>query len=162
MKRFIVAVLMFVPLLGMAQNTSQLNGTFGWTAENARLFKTYTTFTATSDDTSGYPTINVAGMGSDPLLCREVRLIGVATDSVAADVYAIGRNSTLTGVTVTYADSIVGTSNTSNTAVIVLRSSTIDRLTGCTQFKLGTVFRAAGQGTTTGRTLKWYIQYVLR
>lgn len=165
MKRFfIVAILTVIPVLLFAQNTSQLNcGQVGFTAERARLEKTFTNFTATSDDTSGYFTINVPGWASDPLLCPDVRLIGVATDSISADVYVLGRNGTLTtAITASYADSIVGTSNTSNTTVIVLKAQGTDRLSGCTQFKVGTVFRATGQGTTSGRTMKWYLEYVLR
>lgn len=157
-----IAVLCITSPMLFAQGTSQLDGTYGWTAERGRLYKTHTTFTATSDDTTGYVTINVAGFGADPLLAREVDLILVATDSVSADVYVIARNSFLTSVTSTYSDSIIGTSNTSNIKVITLKGTTLDRFssTGVTQFKVGTVFRASGQGTTAGRTLKQYIKYI--
>ncbi len=161
MKTMIVAfLLMLTVTVGLAQNTSQLNaGQTTPTAERWRLFKTYSPFTATSDDTTGWVTINLPGWTSDPLLCSEVAIIGVATDSIAADVYVIGRNSTQTSTTVTYADSLVGTSNSDNRTTIVLKSSTLNRLAGCTQFKVGTVFRASGNGTTTGRTMRWGIYY---
>lgn len=157
MKKVIFCVLMLLGVIGAS--AQDLQGTHLFLANKAQLFQTYTTYTATSDDT----TDNFVSLTIDPvlktdvLLASEVRLIGVATDSVAADVYVIGSNSFLTSLTETYADSLVGTSNTSNIAVITLRSSTIDRLAGKTRLKVGTVFRATGQGTTAGRTTKWYI-----
>lgn len=165
MKKIIMALLLVLMVsVGLAQNTSQLPGSNAPTAERARLFKTYNPYTATSDDTTGFVTVNLPGWGSDPLLCSEVRLILVSTDSIAADIYVIGRNGTLTTPTVVYADSIVAsdsltTMNAGSRKIITLRSSATDRLAGCTQFKVGTVFRATGQGTTTGRTAKWYILY---
>lgn len=166
MKKALFLVLM-LSLVGIsfAQNTSQLNGQPNPTAERARLFKTYTTYTATSDDTTGFVTVNLPTWTSDVLLCSEVRLIWVSTDSVNADLYVIGRNGTLTTPTVTYADSIVigdslaTGSNNGSRKIVTLRSSATDRLAGCTQFKVGTVFRATGQGTTAGRTTKIYVMY---
>lgn len=160
MKKLILLALMLFSVEAYSQGALRANMTTA-VGSRARLEKTYTNFTATSDDTSGYFTIDVPGWTSDPLFCSQVVLLGVATDSVAADVNVIGRNGSLTSdITVSYADSIVGTSNTSNTSTIILRNSTTNRLNGCTQFKVGTVFRATGQGTTTGRTMKWYLLYV--
>lgn len=160
MKKLILLVLMLNAYV-YSQNTSQLNANQqGATAERARLFKTYTNFVGgTTGDTTGYVTINLPGWTSDPLLTSVVYLINVATDSIAADCSVQGRNGTLTSVTSTYVDSLVGTSNTSNIKVITLKDNATNRLAGCTQFKVGTVFRASGNGTTTGRSSKWYIMY---
>lgn len=161
MKKLLLLVLMLSAVNVFAQDHSKLNATQTTVgAGRASLFKSYTNFTATSDDTTGYVTVSVPGWTSDALLCREVRLIIVATDSIADDIYVIGRNSYNTNITSTYADSLVGTSNSLNTAVITLKSSTLDRMPGCTQFRVGNVFRATGQGTTSGRTLKCYIMYI--
>ena len=151
MKYFVSLLLVFLTVGAYAQQ-NRLNPRIG--KEDA--FKTYTTFTATSDDTTAFVTVPVV----DPLLAKEVILIGIATDSIAADVYAIGRNSARTSVTETYADSIIGTSNTSNIVRIVLKDNATNRLEGCDQFKLGTVFRASGNGTTAGRTFKWFLWWV--
>src|SRR3990167_4019004 len=89
-----------------------IGGDGSFRANKAQLFKTYTTYTATSDDTSNYITV-VPPIGSDVLLCREVRLIAVWTDSLTADINVIGINGYLTGVSATaYTDSIISTSNT--------------------------------------------------
>ena len=164
MKRLMIAVLMLVFVgVGLAQNTSQLNSAGNPTAERARLFKTHTNYGIGTGDTTGFVTVNLPGWASDPLLCSEVYIIGVATDSVAAAVAVIGSNGTLTSTTVSYADSLVGTNNTDNRVTIVLKSSTLNRLAGCTRLKLGVVYATAGHananGTTTGRTVKWYIGY---
>jgi hypothetical protein len=161
MTKYIVALLLIIGLVSTGFAQSEVHADGHIVADGGRLFKTYSAFTATSDDTTGYVTINIPGFVADPLLCPLVRLVGIATDSVAADVYVLGRNRNLTAFTASYADSIVGTSNTSNTTVITLRAHGTDRLAGCTQFKVGTVFRATGQGTTAGRSLKWYIMYRL-
>lgn len=145
-------------VVGTVFSQGDIQGNQLFLGSSAQLFKTYTTFTATSDDTTGYLSLQIDPvLKTQILLASEVRLLGVGTDSVAADVYVIGRNKTLTGITATYADSIVGTSNTSNTKVINLRTPDTDLLDGCTEIKVGTVFRATGQGTTAGRTLKWYL-----
>ena len=160
----VAIILVLIPTSLLAQNTSQLNaGQVGPTSERARLFKTYTDYLSTSDDTTGFVTINVPAWTSDPLLCSEVVLLALATDSVNADVNVIGRNGTLTSVTNTYVDSITIASNTGGTKAIVLRNNATERFTSAeTQIKVGTVFRNAASdlGTTTGRTLKWYIMYV--
>lgn len=127
--------------------------------ERAKLEKTYTNFTATSDDTSGWFTASEPAFTADYCYFPVVYLIGVSTDSVNSDVYVIGRNSFLTTVTTTYADSFNTTSNTGTFKVIPIRSSEYDNLPGCTQFKVGTVFRATLNGTTSGRYLKWYLSY---
>lgn len=122
-------------------------------------FKTYTNFTASSDDTSGYIAI---GSIPDILASREVIFIAVATDSVATDLSFQGRNRTLTSVTESHTggDSLVGTSNTSNIFRIVIKDAATNLLEGLDEFKVGSVFRASGNGTTTGRTLKFYLKVV--
>lgn len=123
---------------------------------NAQLVKTHTTFTATSDDTTGFITSPFPDLLST---AEELILEFVATDSISADIYLIGSNSILTGITETYADSLIGTSNSSNVTRIVLKDAATNRLEGLDRFKIGVVFRASGQGTTAGRTLKSYVWY---
>lgn len=146
----------------LAQN---IQGNNAFLANRAQLFQTYTNFTATSDDT----TDNVVSFTIDPLiksdvlLAREVRLLGRATDSCNADVYVIGTHGDLTTTTQSIADSIINLPNEANpdtVRVITLKGPGVDRLPGYTRIKVGTVFRATGNGTTTGRFLKWYLQIV--
>lgn len=159
MRKILFVALM---LLGTGVVLAQdIGGSNAFLANRAMLFKTYTNFTATSDDTTGFISLTTDPiLKTDVLFARQVILLGVATDSISADVYCNGTNQSQTGFTTTYADSLIGTSNSANRVVITLRSSTVDRLTGSTQLKVGTVFRASGQGTTSGRTLKWYLQWV--
>ena len=136
--------------------------------ERAKLFKTFTTFTATSDDTTGFVTVPVL----DVLNASEVVFVAKQTDSVNADLYFLGFNLGVTDSAGTreemdmYADSI--SVNVNNGAingtspkytVIPLKDATVNRLAGCTSFKVGTVFKAAGQGTTAGRQLKYYLYW---
>jgi hypothetical protein len=144
-----------------------IGGDGSFRANKAQLFKTYTTYTASSDDTSGYITINAPALATSLLLASEVSLIWVSTDSTAADVNVIATNDYLTTVKfTTYTDSIVVSdsvaagSNAGTQKVIVLKSPTVNRFPGATRVKVGTVFRAAGQGTTAGRTGKWFVQWV--
>ena len=144
-----------------------ISGDGSFRANKAQLFKTYTTYTATSDDTSGYITINVPSLGTVAFMAQEVALIWVSTDSAAADVNVIATNDYLTTVKfTTYTDSIVASdsvaagNNSGTQKVIVLKSPTVNRFPGATGVKVGTVFRATGQGTTAGRTGKWFVQWV--
>lgn len=155
MKRFILLVLLCAGIT-YAQD---LGGDGTYRANKAQLFKTYTNYLSTSDDTSSTITI-VPPLSANLMLAREVRLLAVWTDSCAADVYVIGTNEHVTGITTTYTDSIVSTSNTGSFKVITLKGPSTDQLAGCTQVKVGTVFRATGNGFTAGRSLKWYVQWV--
>lgn len=160
---WIVVLVMLLPALLSAQSKP---GVY----ERAKLLKTYTTFTATSDDTISY-SINASGLG-DLMQAREYGLIAVASDSVSADVYVDPYNAAvydsagvLEKIGTAYADSLVPgttvwTAGTPYIKVIPLKSTTLDRLAGATQFKLGTVFRATLNGTTAGRFLKWYLYWV--
>ena len=136
--------------------------------ERAKLFKTFTTFTATSDDTTGFVTVPIL----DVLNASEVVFVAKQTDSVNADLYFLGYNLSVTDSAGTreeidmYADSI--SVNINNGAingtspkytVIPLKDATVNRLAGCTSFKVGTVFKATGQGTTTGRKLYYYLYW---
>lgn len=136
--------------------------------ERAKLFKSYTTFTATSDDTTGFVAVPI----QDILNASEVVLVAMQTDSANADLYFLGYNLSVTDsggvreVIKTYADSIsVNINNgaingtTPKYTIIPLKDATVNRLPGCTSFKVGTVFKAAGQGTTAGRQLKYYIYW---
>lgn len=119
-----------------------------------------TNFTSTSDDSTGYINLSTGSLGTKVGLCREVYLILVATDSIAADLTVRMRNGTLTSLTTTYADSIIGTSNTSNVKIITIKNALTNRLTIYDEFKLITDIRASGTGTTTGRTYKQYLWWV--
>ena len=155
MKRFIAfCVLALMPILAFSQEVER-DG-FGNARVNAWNFKTITTFTASSDDTTGYIAI---GSFPDILASREVAIIAVSTDTIAVDIHFIGRNRSLTSITETYSDSLVlSTGATSNR--IVLKDATLNRLEGLDEFKVGSVFRASGQGTLTGRTYKLYLKVV--
>jgi len=164
MKRFLVVALVLILAVSAFAQTKP--GIY----ERAKLLKTYTTYLATSDDTLS-ASVNAAGLG-DLLQAREYGLIAVATDSVSADVYVDPYNAAISDasgnlekVGSAYADSLVPGTGVWTTAlpyikVIQLKSPTVDRLPGATQFKIGTVFRATLNGTTAGRTLKWYLYWV--
>ncbi len=126
----------------------------------AQLFKTYTNYTSSSDDTSGYVTVPVVS----PLEASEVGIIAVSTDSVEADIQALGRNSQLTTITAVAIDSITTlgggavawSATTPKTKVFMLKGPGVNLLAGCDQFKVGMVFHPH-EGTSTGRTLKLYL-----
>lgn len=174
MKQVIFLALTFLMIGGLfAQTQTRVKAPSLMETEPARLVKTYLNYTATSDDTTGWITIDDATFGNIPLALPEVYLVAVAGDSVNADVYIIGRNSVLTSALNGTADTVgtpispyvdsLHTKSNSNSAsvygVITLKSSTVNRLPGCNQFRIGTVFRATGQGTTAARTLKWYVMW---
>ena len=117
-------------------------------------FKTITTFVDASDDTTGF--VSIGQLGS-LLLGREVGIIAVSNDSAALDIYCIGRNNVLTSVVDVFRDSLVSTSNTGGSKVIMLKDATVNRLEGMHDLKVGSVFRASGNGTTAGRTYKLYL-----
>jgi hypothetical protein len=160
MKRMIaVALCVLVTSLAFSQSQS---GQY----ERAKLFKTYTTFLATSDDTTGFVTVPIV----DVLNASEVVFVAMQTDSVNADLYFLGYNLGVTDSAGNreeidmYADSIsvnINNGSINGTSpkytVIPLKDATVNRLAGCTSFKVGTVFKATGQGTTTGRQLKYYL-----
>ena len=153
MKRMLfIVVLLLVSLSAFAQYRTVLPNS----VLEAYNFKTYTNYTATSDDTTGNITID--GVGQDILLGSEVVLYAVA-DTVACDVYVIPSNSRITGEEGTaYADSIPAATSADNAwKVIVIKSPTVNRFPGFTSIKVGTVFRASGQDVSVGRTFKWYL-----
>lgn len=126
------------------------------------LIKTYTTFTATTDDTTGYISLATCDLSK----AREVAIITIATDSVQATLQFIGRNSQLTKLTDIYTDSISTLggggidwdATTPKTKVTILKGPGVNVLEGCDQLKIGTVFLNASEiGTTAGRTLKHYL-----
>lgn len=123
------------------------------TAITAWNFKTHTNYVATTDDTTGYISLGQF----DPLWASEVGLIAVATDSINATVNVIGRNGALTSVTDTYTFELELISNTGGSLVTMLKDPTVNRLEGMTQFRVGTVYDSDSLGTTSGRTLKWYL-----
>jgi hypothetical protein len=162
----VLLVLLLVAPLGMGQQ---------YLPENAKLVKTFTTYISTSDDTTGYITVPVTNV----LNAREVGIIAVATDSVHADLYFLGRNldaSSVWTASLTYANSVtsagfyadslstLGANYTTTSAtlpyikVIMLKDATKNVLAGCLDFKIGTVFKnTAQQGNTAGRTLKYFL-----
>lgn len=159
MKKLMFIVLALVLVAGITDAQSPIT---------ARLFKTYTTYTHTSDDTTGYVTIPVEAV----MHASEVGVIAVATDSVHATVYIIGDNSQIKYSTVplykvVYTDSLIAWANTAYDGTTValtytkyfpIRDNTHENLPGCDRFKVGTVFfNALDQGNTAGRTLKYYL-----
>jgi hypothetical protein len=155
MKRmFVVAVLLMVSFTAFGQMNRLILPNFVIEAYN---FKTYTNYTATSDDTTG--NIVIDNVGQDILSGSEVVLYAIA-DSAAADVYIIPSNSKVTGEEGTaYADSVLTTSADNSWKVIVIKSPTVNRFPGFTSIKVGTVFRGSGQDVSTGRTFKWYLDW---
>lgn len=159
MKKLIVVLMLIAPFaLGQMINSPIVK---------AKLLKTYTNYTTSTADTTGY--ISLAD--ADLYLAREVCLIGIATDSIQATVQVIGRNTQIvTGTTYlltdVYTDSIssLGAGTTAwaatnpKTKVIVVKGPGVNVLEGCDQFKVATlVINAASNGTTSGRYLKWYL-----
>jgi hypothetical protein len=166
MRKTIIGLILLICSPLIAVGFQDIGGDGSFRANKAQLFKTYTTYTATSDDTSAYITI-VPPIGSDILLCREVRLIAVSTDSLAADINVIGINGHLTAIapaaytdSIVISDSVAAGPNSGTKRIITIKGTALDRLIGATQMRVGTVFRASGQGTTAGRTLKWYVLWV--
>jgi hypothetical protein len=153
MKRmFVVAVMLMVAFTAFGQTQRLVLPNYVIDGYN---FKTYTNYTATSDDTTGV--ISLEGVGTNILAGSEVVLYAVA-DTCAADVYVIPSNALITGEEATaYADSLVTTSADNSWKVIVVKSPTVNRFPGFTSIKVGTVFRASGQDVSTGRTVKWYL-----
>lgn len=107
-------------------------------------------FTTATAETTNY--ISVRDMG-------EWGLIYEATDSVGVDFVVTGRNSVVQAITTTFADSLVGTSNTSNTASRVFKSETVNTFPNEDQIKISVIARGSGQGTTSGRALKIWMYY---
>jgi hypothetical protein len=178
MNKLIWLVLFLIPCLMFGQ----ISGTATFRAHDGQLVKTYTTYTTASADTTGWLTISDPVIGSRPLLARELYAIWISTDSTHATVNFIGRNNTLTTVTTnslgsgtigttaisnfTYIDSLPLPGNKAYTStlpyvhVITLKSPSIDRLPGCTQFQIGTVFTNAVNQGNSARTGKWYLKWV--
>jgi hypothetical protein len=161
-KLFILTLILTTGLFGQSQ--FDFPGYFK--ADNAQLLtgasQTWTNYLSTSDDTSdNWISIFPSGIQTSIGLAREVYLIGVATDSASADVVVLLRNAAQTGWTSSYADSAIGTSNTLNVMRITLKDATVNRMTIYDQIKIGTLFRATGNGFSTGRTWKWYVKFIL-
>ena len=137
-----------------------VTGNQAFEAQKGLLFKTLTNYNAANADTTGW--INCQGvLGVDVLTAREVGVLVVATDSAKSDFVFYGRNSYVTSITDSYADSINGENNTLNIARIMLKDATVNRLEGCTEFKMSSIFRSTPtNGHTTGRTCKFYLYYV--
>jgi hypothetical protein len=134
----------------------------------AKLLKTYTNPANASDDTTGFITVsNVKVLDGS-----YVGIFCVATDSVQAAVYVIGSNSAIPGSKLVYADSIstilFGVNGKAAFATtpyfkgITLRGGGVDRLSGCDQFKIGTVFPAGADSNPydATKTVKWYLYWV--
>lgn len=157
MKKYILAVLMLFAFIGYGQNV------FVPQPVKAFNFKSYSAVAATSDDTTGI--VKLPSLPFEVLTASEVGILWVGGDSVQAAVYIIGSNSAQTSYTLTYADSISTILSAINGAAgflatpyaryIPIKSSIVDRLPGCTRFKVGTVFTAAtGVRATYGR---WFL-----
>jgi hypothetical protein len=151
-----VALVMLLAVTAFAQNAEP--GKY----DRAQLIKTYTNYTsATADTTSwiSYP---------DFLLCKYVAVIKYQTDSAHADIYFMGRNTALPAAATTkYVDTFVDsipyrggatTALAPRVTVRVLKGPGVDVLEGCNQFRVGTIFKNAGEnGNTTGRVVQYYL-----
>lgn len=166
MKRIlIIALLSFVAFAAsFAQSQVDFPGFFK--ADNAQSLTgtphVWTNYTGSSDDTSDnwisiFPTNIQTKIG----LAKEVYLFMVATDSAALDVNVLLRNSSLTSLTSNYADSVIIASNSGGVGIVKLKDATVNRMTIYDQIKVGSVWRTTGTGTTTGRTARWYLMFVL-
>lgn len=162
MKRFISIVTLLVLAASLSAAQVQADFPYQFKADNGDLEITYTNYTATSDDTTDNWSSVFAGNVSTMVgLAREVYLYAVTTDSAALDINILLRHSGQTSLTATYVDSMITTSNTGALKVITLKDATVNRMTIYDQIKIGSVFRDSDQGTTTGRTLKWRLKFVL-
>jgi hypothetical protein len=153
MKTLIGLVLLLATIAGAQERLPTLN---------AKLVKTVTNYIDTSDDTTGFVTVDVV----EVLNATEVGIITVTTDSVQATLYFIGTNADIPRATTTYADSISTLgggavswdATTTKVKVTMLKDATVNRLPGCNRLKIGTVMlNSAHLGTTAGRTLKHYL-----
>lgn len=169
-----IIFLLLIPIITFGQT---IGGAGVFRAGDADLVKTYTNYAGTNDNTTDWLTISDPVIGSRPLLATRLVAFAICTDSVHADIYFIGRNNTQTTFTTntlsagtsstTYTDSIPLPGNKDYTAslpqirAIQLVGDGVNRMPGCTQFKIRTLFKnVAQQGKTPGRTLKWHIQWV--
>jgi len=176
-KLMLLALLLVIPSIVFGQAFKY--GSYGWRANSGELVKTFTTYLSTSDDTTGWISISDPVISSYPLLADELQVIAVASDSVHADIYFIGRNDIWTTVTTsanascTYTDSLHGWANLAYTATLPyfktftlkgqgVYAQAMVALAGCTQFKIGTVFKGAGEQGNTARTLKYYVKWKVR
>jgi len=164
MKKFIVILALALLSVGSAFSQAEYTGPALYYANEAQLFKTFTNYITTSDDSTGFISFNIDPvLRSRILLAREVRVIAVATDTVYVALNWIGRNGTLSTVGSTATgDSLYYDGTGSVFKVFDIRTSDTDLLAGSTMMKAHVVFAngATHQGTTTGRTLKLYLLIV--
>jgi hypothetical protein len=148
MKKAVFVVLLLCVSMAFGQQYNPIPGT---------LLKSFTTFTSSSSMAATAITVPVTNILSG---AKEVGIITVATDSVSVELAFVGSNSLVAAVSDSYADTLTGTSNTSNTRVTMLKDDTVNRLEGCDKFTLALDFLASGNGTTAGRTCKFYLFWV--
>ena len=83
MKKFIVILALALLSVGSAFSQAEYTGPALYYANEAQLFKTFTNYITTSDDSTGFISFNIDPvLRSRILLAREVRVIAVATDTV--------------------------------------------------------------------------------
>jgi hypothetical protein len=162
MKKFLLTLALILLASTYVSAQSQVDFPANFKADNADLEITYTNFTAASDDTTNdWSSIFPGGIQTMVGLAHEVYLYCVTTDSMAADIYVLLRLSQLTSLTSSYTDSVVIAADAGGLRIITMKDGVTNRMTIYDQIKIGTVFRATGQGNTTGRTAKWYLKFVL-
>lgn len=163
MKTLILALLLSLVVAVPAFAQSEYTGPALFYADEAQLFKTFTNYTTTSDDSTGFITFNIDPVLRDRiLLASRVQILAVANDTVYCALNWIGYNGSISQstfrVTAT-GDSLYydGTGTTSK--IFNIRTPVEDILDGATKMKVQVVFNngATHQGTTTGRYLKLYL-----
>lgn len=113
----------------------------------ADLIYSKTNYTGTTLDTTAYLPIP---------FYSELGYLIVSTDSAVFDVYFDGKNSSQSGVTTTYADSLKTTVNAGAAASILIKGPGTWRLPNENLIRFRVAARVTGNGTTAGRTLKIY------
>ena len=170
MKKFtltsLALALMFI-VGGTAFAQQEYAGPGMFMANEAQLFKTFTNYLTTSDDSTGFITFDLDNVIRDRiLLAREVRVLAVATDSIYVAFNWIGYNGRFAGTT--FYSEVTGDSmyydgvGAVYSKIFTIKSPTVDRLAGATKMKVEAIFgdAATHQGFTAGRTLKLYLLIV--
>lgn len=163
MKKLII-LFALVSFVGIGFAQPKTNATI-----HAKLLKTYTNPLDASDDTIKAVTVaNVKALDA-----QYVAIFYVATDSTQAAVYVIGSNSAISGsrTPLPYADSISTILQLINGHAgflvqpyfkgITLRGGGVDRLSGCDQFKIVTIWPSGADSAPYDRskTVKVYLYW---
>lgn len=154
-----IFLLFAIPSILTAQQTLTSGGTVGnqHVTSQEQVYQK-TTFTTATLDTTTWFNIEPA---------NEIGLYLTSTDSCVLDIYCDSRNGFLPDAnhyvtyadSMTLADSVVGGANTGEKRLVLIKTTTLNRLSQPVQnqvrFRID--HRAAGAGTTAGRVMRLYI-----